>query len=328
MKSVRLKNQIGSLLVFILLFLINGCAYFSADADYSAPPPLPETIKASYAHHKYQGDYKTKLLDKNSHYTLQQISFPSQHDTLQLQHEITIDYYAINSAEKAPIILVLPIFGGNNSISSTFARYFAKHGFAAAIVHRQNKYKEIGYLTHPNQIMRQIIFDHKQALDWIESRPELDSARIGVFGVSMGGIKSALLSALDQRVSASVIALAGGDLPYLLSHTDEEKIKKERELLLKEKDISLQELQQKLSTEIECDPLNYAQYIDAGKTLIILAVFDRTVAFHKGIELKKKIGNPDTIYLLSGHYSAIIYLPYVKYQARKFLQRKLQLMKP
>lgn len=325
MKSVRLKNQRGNLLVFILLFLINGCAHFSADADYLAPPPLPEPIKASYAHDKYQGQYQEQLLSRNSHYTLQQITFPSTHNALQLQHEITIDYYAINSAtEKTPIILVLPIFGGNNSISSTFARYFAKHGFAAAIVHRQNRYKEIGYLQQPNQIMRQIIFDHKQALDWIESRAELDSSRIGVFGVSMGGIKSALLSALDPRIKSTVIALAGGDLPYLLSHTDEGKIKKERELLLKEKDISIQELQQALAAEIECDPLNYGQYIDAGKTLMILAVFDRTVAFHKGIELKKKIGNPETIYLLSGHYSAIIYLPYVQYQTRKFLQRKLQ----
>lgn len=324
MERVRLKNLINTLFIFMLLFFVSGCAYFSADTDYLPPPALPEAIKASYAHHKYQGDYKTKLLGKNNHYTLQQISFPSGHDTLQLQHQITIDYYALNSAEKVPIILVLPIFGGNNSISSIFARYFARHGFAAAIVHRQNKYKEIGYLTHPNQIMRQIILDHKQALDWIESRPELDSTRIGVFGVSMGGIKSALLSALDQRVAASVIALAGGDLAYILAHTDENKISNERKALLAKKNISVQELQQALSAAIECDPLNYGQYIDAGKTLMILAVFDRTVAFHKGVALQKKIGNPDTIYLLSGHYSAIIYLPYVKYQARKFLQRKLQ----
>ena len=182
----------------------------------------------------------------------------------------------------------------------------------------------MGYLKHTNQIMRQIVFDHKQAIDWIESRPELDASRIGVFGVSMGGIKSALISALDQRIATSVIALAGGDLPYILAHTDERRIKKERDTLLQEKDLTVQELQKELNEKIECDPINYAQYIDASKTLMILAYFDSTVHFHKGKELKEKIGNPETIYLLSGHYSAIIYLPYVKYQARKFLQRQLQ----
>ena len=314
-------------LIALLLFFISSCAHFSAVPDSPEPPSLPEQIAASYAYHKYQGDYENKLLSKNNYYTLQQITFPSNHNSLQLQllHDITIDYYAVNTAEKKiPIILILPILGGNNNISAIFARYFAEHGFATAIVHRQNRYKEMGYLKQSNQIMRQIVFDHKQAIDWIESRPELDASRIGVFGVSMGGIKSALISALDQRIAASVIALAGGDIPYILTHTDEENIKKEREAVLAEKGITIEELQQELSNQIECDPINYAQYIDASKTLMILAVFDNTVPFHKGVELKEKIGDPETIYLFSGHHSSIIYLPYVKYQARRFLQKQLQ----
>ena len=172
--------------------------------------------------------------------------------------------------------------------------------------------------------MRQIVFDHKQAIDWIESRPELDASRIGVFGVSMGGIKSALISALDQRVASSVIVLAAGDLPYILAQSDEKTIKKQRETILAARDLTAQEFQQELAEKIECDPINYAQYIDANKTLMILARFDSVVPFHKGVKLKEKIGNPETIYLLSGHYSAIIYLPYVKYQSRKFLQKHLQ----
>ena len=324
MERECLKNYIYQLFLIPLLISISGCSHFSADPDYRKPPPLPKEIQTSYAYDKYHGNYENKILAKNSHYTLQQITFPSNHNILQLQHDITIDYYAIDSTEKTPVILVLPILGGNNNIASIFARYFAKHGFATAIVHRQNRYKKMGYLKHTNQIMRQIVFDHKQAIDWIESRPELDASRIGVFGVSMGGIKSALISALDQRIATSVIALAGGDLPYILAHTDERRIKKERDTLLQEKDLTVQELQKELNEKIECDPINYAQYIDASKTLMILAYFDSTVHFHKGKELKEKIGNPETIYLLSGHYSAIIYLPYVKYQARKFLQRQLQ----
>ena len=319
-----MKNRICQLLLLVLLISISGCAHFSADPNHPEPLPLSEKTQASYAYHKYQGDYQNKLLGKNRHYTLQQITFPSNHNILQLQHDITIDYYAIDSAKKVPIILVLPILGGNNNIASTFASYFAEHGFATAIVHRQKKYKKMEYMKQINQIMRQIVFDHKQAIDWIESRPELDASRIGVFGVSMGGIKSALISALDKRITTSVIALAAGDLPYILAQSDEKRIKKQRERLLVERGLSAQDFQQELTEKIECDPINYAQYIDANKTLMILAYFDSVVPFHKGVELKEKIGNPETIYLLSGHYSSIIYLPYVKYQSRKFLQRHLQ----
>jgi hypothetical protein len=324
MKREYLKNCSYQLISIILQLLTSGCTHFSADINHPAPAILPEAIKASYTYPKFQGEYQSKTLEQNSSYTLQQITFPSNHNSLQLQHEIMIDYYAIDTVEKSPIILVLPILGGNNNVASIFAGYFAEHGFATAIVHRQNSYKKIGYLKNTNQIMRQIIFDHKQAIDWIESRPELDASRIGVFGVSMGGIKSALISALDPRIRASVIALAAGDLPYILAYTDEKRITKERELFLAEKKITAQQLEQTLSGKIECDPINYAQYIDADRTLMILAYLDTTVPYRKGIELKEKIGNPETIYLLAGHYSAILYLPYVKYQSRKFFQRQLQ----
>ncbi len=324
MAKANLTNYL-SLLTFIALSLfLAGCTHFSADPDYSGPLAIPEKTQASYAYHKYQGSYTNKLLEKNSHYTLQQITFPSNHNILQLQHDITIDYYAIDSAEKVPVILVLPIHGGSNKIASSFARYFTEYGFATAVVHRQKKYKEMEYMKQINNIMRQIVFDHKQAIDWIESRSELDASRIGVFGVSMGGIKAALISALDKRVTTGVIALAAGDIPYILAHTDKKTIKKDREILLAERKLSVEEFQQELSEKIECDPINYAQYIDADKTLMILARFDSVVPFHKGEELKEKIGNPEAIYLFSGHYSSIIYLPYVKYQSRKFLQRHLQ----
>jgi len=316
-------NYLQALLFISFCFLIFSCSHHSADPDYSGPQAISKKAQESYAYTKYQGDYTNKLLEKNSHYTLQQITFPSNHNALPQQHDITIDYYAIDSDEKAPVILVLPILGGNNDIASIFAGYFAEHGFATAIVHRQKKYTEAGYMKQVNQIMRQIVFDHKQAIDWIESREELDASRIGVFGVSMGGIKSALISALDPRISATIIVLAAGDLPYILSQSDETRIRKERNVVLTEKNITAQELQQELAAQIECDPINYAQYIDANKTLIILARFDNIIPFNKGEELKEKIGSPETIYLLAGHYSAIIYLPYVQYQSRKFLEKHL-----
>lgn len=321
-KKTRLI-YLQALLFIPLCFLIFSCAHYSADPDYSGPETISKNAQDSYGYKKYQGDYTSRLIEKNSHYTLQQISFPSSHNVLPLQHNITIDYYAINSDEKVPVLLILPILSGNQDIASIFASYFAEYGFATAVVHRQNKYKSAGYMKQVNQIMRQIVFDHKQAIDWVESRSELDASRIGVFGVSMGGIKSALISALDQRISATIIVLAAGDLPYILSQSNESRIQKERNMHLLEKNMTVQELQLELSEQIECDPINYAQYIDASKTLMVLARFDNVIPFHKGEELKEKIGNPETIYLLAGHYSAIIYLPYVQYQSRKFLEKHL-----
>lgn len=320
----RRAKCIWTLILFALSLFLPGCLYFPADPNYIGPKPLPAETLASYAYPRYEGSYTEKILQQETHYTLKRITFPSSHNILSLEHAITIDYYAIDSAEKVPVIMVLPILGGGNSIASSFARYFAEHGFAAIIVHAQKAYKKPEYLTKINTILRQIVFDHKQAIDWIETKPELDAARIGVFGVSMGGIKGALISALDQRVSASVLVLAAGDIAYILAHSNEKGIKKERAILLEKRQLTPEELRQELKEKIKTDPLDFAEYIDARKTLMILARFDRVVPYHKGLELREKIGNPATIALFSGHYSSIVYIYYVKSQARKFLQRHLK----
>jgi hypothetical protein len=46
-----------------------------------------------------------------------------------------------------------------------------------------------------------MLFDECQALSYLRSLQEVDSARIGVFGLSMGALKSWWLAALDPRIS-------------------------------------------------------------------------------------------------------------------------------
>jgi hypothetical protein len=46
-----------------------------------------------------------------------------------------------------------------------------------------------------------MLFDEMRALDYLLSRPEADSARVGVFGLSMGATKAWWLSALDTRIT-------------------------------------------------------------------------------------------------------------------------------
>ena len=52
--------------------------------------------------------------------------------------------------------------------------------------------------------MGMIIRDDQIALDDLTTRPEIDPERIGVTGMSMGGTRANWLSALDERVKATV----------------------------------------------------------------------------------------------------------------------------
>ncbi|RMD59440.1 alpha/beta hydrolase, partial [Candidatus Parcubacteria bacterium] len=290
---------------------------------YTGPQPLPDKIKKEFAYPSFQGEYVEILKSTNDAYWIKEVEFISQYNLIEPEHTIKITYYHPRRRSKPlPVVMVLPILGGKNQAAKFFARYFARQGFAAIIVHRQEKYKKIQEIDKINEVLRQMVFDHRQVIDWIEQRDELDSDHIAVFGISMGGIKATILSAIDQRIKVSVLALVGGDIPYLLTFSTEKGIIKRRNIFLKDKQMTLAEFYQYLRQKVNCDPINYAQFIDARKVLMVLAIFDQVVPFKKGEELRKKMGKPDTVYIAAGHYSSIIYIFYIRSVALNFIKEK------
>jgi dienelactone hydrolase len=50
------------------------------------------------------------------------------------------------------------------------------------------------------------VWDIMRTIDWIETRPELDSKRVGTMGISGGGTASLFSAALDPRVKAAMVS--------------------------------------------------------------------------------------------------------------------------
>jgi dipeptidyl aminopeptidase/acylaminoacyl peptidase len=316
-------RSIRHTLALALCLGLQACVSDPMAKHYAGPKAPPDELAQMLAYEKAKPLPDVKTLAKKDSYEVERIKLAVKDDDTAGEHEVVIDYYHVAGDKKRPIILVLPILGGGNDVAKYFASYFAGHGLAAAIVHRGAKDKDANSLDELNRTFRRIVLDHRRAIDWIESRPELDHDRVGVFGVSAGGIKGALVTALDQRVKAAVLCLAGGDLPYILVHSTERGIRKRRDKVLQEQHISADELYAALKAEFQYDPLNFAQYIDARKVLLILASFDEVVPIKTGELLRKAIGKPKTIYLPTGHYGAVLFAPWMRGEALAFLKDKL-----
>jgi len=66
---------------------------------------------------------------------------------------------------------------------------------------------------------RMQVEDVRAALSYLETVPEVDAARLGVFGVSLGGTIAAGAAAADRRVKAGVSVAAPGDLERIWSES-------------------------------------------------------------------------------------------------------------
>jgi len=304
--------------------MFSGCCHFSCRTQRASPLPLPASVAAEFASGKTRPSaaHETDLAAKDG-YAVTRIDLPAFNDRLRGNRTIALDFYLPEGSDRRPVILVLPTAGGSYQIESHFASYFARHGLAAVIVHRPEKFSGLIRLETIDALFKQSVRDHKLVLDWIETRPELDTGRIGVFGVSLGAIQGALLTPLDPRVRAAVLGLTGGDLPYLLTYSTESGVSRRRREILREHKLTLPELHRKLEATITCDPDAFAAYVDPKEVLLVLAFCDTTVPYKKGWELREKMGKPETILLPTGHFTALLYLPYIQRQAREFFQKKL-----
>ena len=69
-----------------------------------------------------------------------------------------------------------------------------------------------GYRYWTRDVISQTVFDLRRAVDFIQTRDELDHERIGYFGISLGGIIGTVFCGVEERVKVPVIVLAGGSL--------------------------------------------------------------------------------------------------------------------
>ena len=321
MKSIW-PHILNIIVALALSCFIHACAHIPGDPSYAGPIPLPNTIKSQYTYTPYQGECQVKVIQDKGKYVFKKITFPFANGTM-MGTKIRLEYLDPKGDDKAPVIIILPVLKGAGSIIKDFARFYAEHGYAALIVNRKKRYLKTSDLTKVNDILKEIVINHRQVLDWIETQPDLDAQRIGVFGISLGGIKGALISQLDTRIRASVIAMGGGDLPYVLSYSKEGSVKDKRNEYMKKNGLTVEEYHDTLKQRITCDPINYAPYMDARNTMMILALFDQCVPFRKGKELRDRMGKPETIYLFSGHYTSLLYKAYVKHATLDFFKKKL-----
>lgn len=163
------------------------------------------------------------LIDETIDFKLYKFNYRSVH-----YKKVTGLLSVPNNANKpVPVIILLHGLGDNKTVD--YIEYgngfFLNNGYAVLRIdisnhgdRFENEYEfdftgKNKYWTR--NIISQTVFDLRRAVDFINSRKELDSEKIGFFGISLGGITGTIFCGVENRVKVPVIVLAGGQINLL-----------------------------------------------------------------------------------------------------------------
>jgi dienelactone hydrolase len=301
-----------------------GCATIQPLAEGARDPTsMPTSIADRFCYAAGPIDNTVALQEEKRAYRIYDVALDPGVDESGDDSPITLEFYSPDGAGPVPVILVLPILNGQKHLVRPFATHFANHGYAAVIVDTVQRRTLLEDLIHPEDAIRRTVMRHRMVLDWVENRPDLDASRIGVFGASLGGFNALYLAALDDRVRAVVPALVAGDLPYVMTHSNERRIVEAVEGAKAELSMTADELQAYLESMLATDLLTVAPHLDPTRIMMVIAKRDKAVPYEKQVELREALGSPEAVYVPTGHVTTAAYLFYLRSRARKFFDRKL-----
>jgi cephalosporin-C deacetylase-like acetyl esterase len=241
-----------------------------------------------------------------------EVTFPSPVKTAHVNNNtVHCEYFRPRAGgRKTPGVIALHILGGDFPLTRLFCRTLAHNGVAALFV-KLPYYGPRRHADAPARMisldpretaagMRQAVLDIRRARAWLAHQDELDPQQLGIFGISLGGITSALAVTAEPRFSKVCLMLAGGDIASVGWETPHyERARKHWLALGGTKETFLDLLR-------AVDPVTYAENVRGRdvKMLMLNARHDEIIPYECTDALWRAFGQPEIVWWDAGHISA------------------------
>lgn len=209
-------------------------------------------------------------------------------------------------AATRPMVLLVPILAGGRELMGLIAQRLVAQGFDVAFCERAGR-----ALSPPqrgadlDELFRRTVLHQRLLLRWLRAADNPPPS-IHVLGLSMGGIISTVLAAVDQDVGSVAICLAGSDLASLVLETSEDRVHDWLEWRQKTDGIGVDSLHWELTQFLDYEPSHYAPFVPTEKVLFVSAMWDTVVPRRNQSLLWEGLGRPERLDMPFGHYSAAI----------------------
>ncbi|MCW3099184.1 MAG: hypothetical protein JWL77_4802 [Chthonomonadaceae bacterium] len=199
--------------------------------SFTLPPPADNTEALRRAFYAYDSDLPlnatVKLLDRDTIRTRYRLDYDSAHD----QRVSAIVAVPTKGTSPMPAVLLMHGSGGDKDVNYIhgLSEALVRKGFITLSIDAQYR----GDRVKPGRVNDikpdsftwrdawvQTVIDLRRAIDYLETRPDVDKSRIGYLGVSMGGILGGILGGVEERVSCFALVVPGGGFVELAKNVD------------------------------------------------------------------------------------------------------------
>ena len=240
--------------------------------------------------------------------------------------ELAEFYYLAPAGNRPnPFVLCLPILAGGQELMWLIATDMAQRGYAVAWT------KRVASALKPPQrgpelevLLRRSVIHNRMVLDWARRQPEIQPARMGCIGISLGAIVATLVMAVEPELQAGALCLAGGDLPDLLLSSSERRVVRWRRWRMQADGLSGSELARELRRHVVSDPVQIGAYVATREVMMVSAAYDAVVPTRNQDVLWESLGRPERRILPLGHYTAFMAFGSILDSVGAFLDARLR----
>jgi cephalosporin-C deacetylase-like acetyl esterase len=192
-----------------IFFVIFVC--FAAVRCAAAPQALADV----YAYdHAAPLNARVDTAAESGAYTVYHVAFDSVNG-----ERVPGDLYMPPGEGARPCVIIQHGYGGDKSMAAMFAALFAPEGYAVMAIDaqyhgaRRQEGKDVlsTDAADNERAFRQSILDLMRTVDYLETRDDIDTGRMGFVGMSMGSFFGAVFTGVDKRVNTAVLIVGGGD---------------------------------------------------------------------------------------------------------------------
>lgn len=206
-----------------------------------------------------------------------------------------------------PLVLIVPILAGGEDLMNQVAQRMLDRGFDVAFCARAGSaLKAPQRAPELDALFRRTVLHQRLLLAWLRGPDHVPPPALFALGLSIGGMVTTVLAALEPDLTGVAICLSGGDLAGLVLHSSETRVQSWVDWRRREDGVGADHLQWELHQFLHHEPLAFAASVPTAKVLFVGAEFDTVVPRRNQDLLWEGLGRPARLQVPLGHYTAAL----------------------